>query len=87
MRCSRRYMERHISATGKAMINCIYAKDVKDGCYECSNSEKSRIHKAAQAFCYRCKWRIPVEDDLPPVVDHLPEARQMRIEEWLKEGL
>jgi hypothetical protein len=47
---------------------------------------KSHLHQAAQAYCYRCKVRIPVEKEMPPIVDALPQARQMRIEEWLKEG-
>lgn len=66
-------------------INCIYAKDITKEETECRNSAKSHLHRAAQAYCYRCKHRLPVDNDLPPLVDALPHARQMRIEEWLKE--
>lgn len=67
------------------MINCIFAKGVAENYIECRNSAKSHLHQAAQAYCYRCKHRIPVEKEMPPIVDALPHARQMRIEEWLKE--
>lgn len=65
-------------------INCIFAKPVNETVTECRNSEKSHLHRAAQAFCYRCKWRIPVDREQPPIVEQLPRERQMRIEEWLK---
>ena len=66
------------------MINCIWAKQISDTVTECRNAEKSHLHQAAQAFCYRCKWRIPVDKNEPAIVNKLPEARQMRIEEWLR---
>ena len=67
------------------MINCIFAERLTETVTECRNSGKSHIKQAAQAYCYRCKHRIPVEKEMPPIVDALPHARQMRIEEWLKE--
>jgi hypothetical protein len=67
------------------MINCIYAEWLSDTVTECRNSGKSHIKQAAQAYCYRCKHRLPVDNDLPPLVESMPHARQMRIEEWLKE--
>lgn len=68
------------------MINCVFAKPVTEEITECRNSAQSHLHRAAQAYCYRCKARIPVDMEKPPIVESLPHERQMRIEEWLKEG-
>ena len=66
------------------MINCIFAKAVTEDITECRNAEKSHLHRAAQAFCSRCKHRIPVDMEQPPIVEQLPQERQMHIEEWLR---
>ena len=65
------------------MINCIFAERLSDTVTECRNSTKSHIKQAAQAYCYRCKHRIPVNKSEPAIVERLPKERQMRIEEWL----
>jgi len=65
------------------MINCIFAERLTDTVTECRNSGKSHIKQAAQAYCYRCKHRIPVNKTEPAIVERLPKERQMRIEEWL----
>lgn len=70
-------------------INCMFAHKVQGDTaiyHECQNG-KSPFHLKAvgQAYCYRCKHRVPVDNDLPPLVESMPHARQMRIEEWLKE--
>lgn len=66
------------------MINCAYAKQISDTVTECRNSEKSHMHRAAQAYCYRCKARVPINMHIPAIVERIPEARQMTIEDWLK---
>ena len=66
------------------MINCVYAKGVSETVTECRNSAKSHLHQAAQAYCYRCKWRVPVSYNAPAIVDRIPEAKQMTIDDWLK---
>lgn len=68
---------------GVDMINCIFAERLSDTVTECRNSGKSHIKQAAQAYCYRCKHRIPVNKTEPAIVERLPKERQMRIEEWL----
>lgn len=67
------------------MINCVFAKSVTGGSTACRNSAKSHLQTAAPAFCYRCKVRVPVSRNMPPIVDDLPKERQMRIEEWLRD--
>lgn len=66
------------------MINCVFAKGTSDGTIKCRNSAKSHLQIAAQAFCFRCKARVPVDRDMAAIVETLPRARQMRIEEWLE---
>lgn len=66
------------------MINCTYAKQTSDTVTECKNSEKSHIHRAAQAYCYRCKARVPINLYIPAIVEQIPVAKQMTIEDWLK---
>lgn len=68
---------------GVKMINCVFADRVSADITECRNSDKSHIKQAAQAYCYRCKHRIPVNKSEPAIVERLPKERQMRIEEWL----
>ena len=64
------------------MINCIFAERLTDTVTECRN-DKSHMRQTAQAYCFRCKHRIPVQRDKPAIVERLPQERQMRIEEWL----
>ena len=72
-------------------INCLFAHKVKGDTaiyHECQ-SEKSRFHLKAvsQAYCTRCKVRMPLILDAEPVIEHIPVAQQMCIEEWLKGGM
>lgn len=67
------------------MINCIFATPLNSSVTECRNYAKSHLHRAAEAFCFRCKHRVAIDDDIPATVEKLPEERQMRIEEWLGE--
>ena len=64
------------------MINCIFANRLSDTVTEC-RSDKSHLKQAAQAYCYRCKHRIPIQRNEPAIVERLPKERQMRVEEWL----
>jgi hypothetical protein len=67
-------------------INCVFAKILTENVTECRN-DKSRIKRACNAFCSRCKVRVPIVRDLEPVIHREPEPQQMRIEEWLKGGV
>lgn len=71
-------------------INCMFAHKVQGDTaiyHECQNS-KSPFHLKAvgQAYCARCKARMPIMLNAEPIIERLPEARQMSIEDWLKEG-
>lgn len=73
-------------------INCIFANKLKGMVngeqitfYECGN-DKSPMHlrQACNAYCTRCKFRIALFREEPAVIDRLPEAKQMTMEDWLK---
>ena len=68
------------------MINCVFAEALSDTVTECRNHGKSHMHRAANAYCTRCKVRVPIQLKEPPVVERLPEARQMTIEEYLRDA-
>lgn len=71
-------------------INCMSAHKVQGDTaiyHECQNDKSPFYLKGvSQAYCTRCKERVPIMLAADPVIERLPEARQMSIEEWLKEG-
>ena len=72
------------------MINCVYARRLNEVRmeafeYECGN-RKSPMHLklACNAYCSRCKVRDPIQQLSPPVIDKMPKAKQMTLEDWLQ---
>lgn len=69
------------------VINCIHAGRITQNeyrFYECNNSEGAFAHKAVcQAYCTRCKYRVPIKRDDAPIMDHKPELHQTTVTEWL----
>lgn len=69
-------------------INCIFAKKVggeRMVYWECRNDKSSFFCGAvSQAYCARCKERVPIYREKEAVMDKPPQARQMTVDEWLK---
>ena len=69
----------------ETMINCVFAERVAQDVTECRN-DKSHIYRACNAFCTRCRVRVPLDRADPPAVNRAPACVQMTVEEWLKGG-
>lgn len=69
------------------VINCQYAGRITQNdykFYECKNDVGAFAHKSVcQAYCSRCKYRVPIVSDAKPVMDREPQAHQVTVEEWL----
>ena len=68
-------------------INCQFANRISQNDYrlfECRNTVGTFAHKAVcQAYCARCKNRVPIYRDREAVMEKKPVVHQTTVEEWL----
>jgi hypothetical protein len=69
------------------IINCQYARRLNQNdyrYYECRNTVGTFAHKmVCQAYCARCKYRVPIIQDREAVMEKEPQVHQTTIKEWL----
>jgi hypothetical protein len=67
------------------IINCQYARRISQNDYrfhECRNSVGTFAHKAVcQAYCARCKNRVPIIKDREAVMEKEPQVHQTTLQE------
>jgi hypothetical protein len=69
------------------IINCQYARRLNQNdyrYYECRNTVGTFAHKmVCQAYCARCKNRVPMIQDREAVMEKEPQVHQTTLKEWL----
>ena len=69
------------------IINFQYARRLTQNdyrYYECRNTVGTFAHKmVCQAYCARCKNRVPIIQDREAVMEKEPQVHQTTLKEWL----